>query len=106
MAKRGDIARQNVVNEIVKAFQITGSYLCTQDKKIYVNSAEGDEVFQFAISITMPKIPIDAAPAGSKATEGSVNSEVKFAATSLSDTDKQKVEELKQKLKDAGVYQE
>lgn len=102
--KKGDVARENVKNTIIEAFG--EGFVAVQDKKIYVNSAEGDEVFQFAISITMPKTPIDAAPAGSKATEGSVNSEVKFAATSLSDTDKQKVEELKQKLKDAGVYQE
>lgn len=55
MARRGDTARQEVTNKIIGAFP--GSFV--QDKKIYVNVSENGEAIQFAISLTMPKTPID-----------------------------------------------
>lgn len=90
MAKRGDGARESAKNTIIQAFG--DFYVCTQDKKIYVNvpDGQGGELIQLAIAMTMPKTPI----------EGEVTSNDMPADTSttLSDSDKAKVEDLKRKL--------
>lgn len=99
MAKRGDAARQNVMDIICKAFR--EDFVGIQDKKIYVWAQDGvnGEKIQFAVSITMPKTPIagggDNAPStsssgGAPATE--------FTPTELAPEDKAKIEELKKRL--------
>ena len=103
MAKRGDIAREKVSKTIADAF---GSDLVgIQDKKIYVQAKDGEngELLQFAISITMPKVPMTA---GTFAPGGSLDSEEVTAGasvatpvqTDLSPDDKAKVAELMAKL--------
>lgn len=54
MARKGDQARQDVMNKILAVFP--GSFIA--DKKVYVNVLEGGEEIQFAISLTMPKVPV------------------------------------------------
>ena len=58
MAKRGEIARERAKDIICKAFG--EDFVTVQDKKIYVMAKdEGGEKVQFAITLTMPKTPID-----------------------------------------------
>jgi hypothetical protein len=88
MAKRGETARQNVINTITQAFG--DCYVGTQDKKIYVNAREGGEEIQFAISITMPKNPI-----------GRTSAFTETPSTpdySLSEEDRAKINDLKERL--------
>lgn len=54
--KRGDLARQAVYDKIAEAFGEDTIGLV--DKKLYVQTKEGNEMIQFAITITMPKNPI------------------------------------------------
>lgn len=91
--KKGDQARENVKTAIIEAFG--ESFICVQDKKIYVNSAEGNEIFQFAISITMPKNTVALAPTNNKEPDKTIF---------LSEEDNKKVFELKKKLKESGFY--
>lgn len=106
MAKKGDAARAAVTNKIVEAFDAIGSYVATQDKKIFVNMPDGPggEVLQFAISITMPKTQISggSAPTGgmdwSAQTEGVPTAAPMTINTELSGEDKAKVQALMQSL--------
>lgn len=59
MAKKGDIARETAKDIILAAFG--DSVAGIQDKKIYINMADGGETVQLAISMTMPKTPLEAA---------------------------------------------
>ena len=99
MAKRGDAARQSVMDTICKAFG--DNFVGIQDKKAYVFAQDGvnGEKIQFAISITMPKTPIagggDSMSSTSSSDTPSANS---FAPTELAPEDKAKIEELKAKL--------
>ncbi len=56
--KKGDMAREAVKNQIIKAFG--DNYVGQRDKKIYVNAKDGPsgETIQIAISMTIPKIQI------------------------------------------------
>ena len=63
MARRGDLARENVTKIIVDAFG--DNFVTIQDKKIYVMGSDGGEMVQFAISLTMPKTPVEAGAAPS-----------------------------------------
>lgn len=101
--RKGDIAKQYVADKIIQTFG--DSYVCTKDKKIYLNIKEGNEIAQIAISLTMPKVPV----------ENELQSITKSAwddnttttvSTDLSVEDKQQVERLKNILKERGVYQE
>lgn len=101
MAKRGDLARESVKDTIIEAFNKSGNFVAFQDKKIFVQArdGEGGEVIQFAITITMPKVPI----AGSSETDwrdepSAAQSSPVAQPTSLSPADKAKIEELKEKL--------
>ena len=58
MAKKGETARAVVTNTIAEAFAASGNLVGIVDKKIYVTANDGSEILQFAISITMPKVPI------------------------------------------------
>lgn len=105
MAKRGDAAREKVSNTIANAFAVTGDYVTTADKKIYVTARDGDngELLQFAISITMPKVPMSAgtfAPGGSLMDEEiAVDASVATPKqTDLSPDDKAKVADLMVRL--------
>lgn len=57
MARKGELAREEVYEVIKKAFG--SGFVAVQDKKIYVNMEENGEMVQFAISITQPKNPIE-----------------------------------------------
>lgn len=62
MARRGDTAREHIQNTIIATFG--DDFVAVQDKKIYVMADDGSgEKIQFAISLTMPKVPVGAAPA-------------------------------------------
>lgn len=105
MAKRGEIARDRAKDIIVKAFG--GDFVSIQDKKIYVMAKdENGEKIQFAITLTMPKTPIDTGDkyvnkndwtdsdvinVPSASPSPSVNTEV-------SDEDKKKIDELMRTL--------
>lgn len=93
MAKRGDMARQAAMDTIVKAFG--DNFVTIDNKKIYVNVKEGNELIQFSIALTMPKTPIEG-------NSGAFNVEngVKVAPTpvELSAEDAAHVEELKRRL--------
>lgn len=99
MAKRGDQARQSVMDTICKAFG--NDFVGIQDKKIYVFAQDGvnGEKIQFSVSITMPKTPI--AGSGDIVTQTSSlegTSATNFTPTELAPEDKMKIEELKKKL--------
>ena len=68
--KRGDLAREKVRDTIIKAFG--GDFITIYDKKIYVKAQDGanGEEIQFAITMTMPKTPIDAATVGETSSSG------------------------------------
>lgn len=55
MAK-GQIAKDLVEKKIIAAFG--ADYVCTADKKIYVQALENGEKVQIAISLTCPKVPV------------------------------------------------
>lgn len=99
MAKRGDIARQSVLDTICTAFG--DNFVGIQDKKVYVFAQDGvnGERIQFAISITMPKTPIagggDSMPSTSSFEAPAATN---FTSTELAPEDKAKIEELKRKL--------
>lgn len=110
MAKKGDVARQDVMDTIIKAFKDIDSYCCTADKKIYVwaQDGAGGEKLQFAVSITMPKTPVLAggevsgnegawsdAPKTGTAASSTASSP---APVELSAADKAKVQELMRRL--------
>lgn len=94
--KRGDLAREAVRDKILNTFE--GSFV--QDKKIYIFEKDGNsnEVIQFAITITMPKTPINAS--------GNTNAleSVSPVVTQLSSEDEAQIEKLEQKLREAGLY--
>lgn len=101
MAKRGDAAKQVVVAAIQEAFG--ENFIGYLDKKAYVNVRDGanGEVVQLAISITMPKTPIDAPTKTSFEVDSSDLPpwETKPATpTELSPDDKEKVAMLLEKL--------
>lgn len=102
MPRRGDAARQTVINTIVDAFAATNSMIGIQDKKIYVQAQDGPggETLQFAISMTMPKNPLPAAGGGTWAPGGSLDSEdvPTVVVSEMSAADKAAVERLKQRL--------
>lgn len=91
MAKRGDIAREAVKNKIIEAFG--EDFIAFVDKKIFVQASDGGEMIQFAITMTMPKTPIET---GNNAAGGSVAPAV--MPTELSTEDKEKVANLMAKL--------
>lgn len=99
MAKRGDAARQSVMDTICKAFG--DNFVGIQDKKAYVFAQDGvnGERIQFAISITMPKTPIAGGGDSMPSTSSSeVPTATNFTPTELAPEDKAKIEELKQRL--------
>lgn len=101
MARRGDQARQDVMNKILNTFDSA----FVQDKKIYVSAIEGGEAIQFAISLTMPKTPV-AVPTGETGFDAAGNHDFNSAAakpviptqTQASPEDEAKVEELMKRL--------
>ena len=96
--KKGDAAREAVRDKIINAFG--SNYITTLDKKIYVKAKDGPngEVLQFAITMTMPKVPVSAdgaAPAVGNALTASASV---VSPTELSAEDDAKVKELMAKL--------
>ncbi len=94
MAKRGDSARQSVTKTIADAFGT--NFVGIQDKKIYVQAEDGlnGEVIQFAISITMPKVPVTIS---NNMVKGESKTQI-ITPTELSPEDQAKVKELMEKL--------
>lgn len=105
MAKKGEFARESVKNIIIDAFTAKGGFVAFRDKKIYVKIPDGPngEVLQFAITMTMPKTPIDdaastAAPTDWRSNSVSTEEKVQVTPTELSPEDAAKVKELMKKL--------
>lgn len=98
MARKGDQARAEVMEKILRTFE--GSFV--QDKKIYVTAAEGGETIQFAVSLTMPKIPVSgSAPSVNTSADGNHDWSDKPATATpveISTEDNTKVEELMRRL--------
>ena len=99
MAKRGDVARQSVLDTICTAFG--DNFVGIQDKKAYIFAQDGvnGERIQFAISITMPKTPI---AGGGDSMPSTASSEAptatNFTPTELAPEDKAKIAALKEQL--------
>lgn len=95
MARKGDQARQDVMMKILSTF--SGSFI--SDKKVYVTAMEGGEPIQFAIALTMPKVPV--ANSNGTASEGNHDwSEALAIATpvEISAEDDAKVNALMERL--------
>ncbi len=91
--RRGDTAKNLITKTILSTFE--GSFI--NDKKIYIPMKDGDngEIIQIALSLTMPKTPVE--PAGMRDNKSTISSAA-ITATEMSDADKAKVEELMRKL--------
>ncbi len=91
--KRGDAARDAARQKIIDAFG--ADYITTIDKKIYVCApdGEGGEKIQFAITMTMPKTPVETNCAAVVSTGNPAST-----PTQLSDADRAAVDALKAKL--------
>ena len=105
MPKKGDQARQKVAQTIIDAFSATGNFVCFQDKKIYITAKDGamGELLQFAISMTMPKVPVAGASQTTAGTDGNESATGIVENTpptpvEISPEDKNEVERLKQML--------
>lgn len=99
LAKKGDLAREYVKNKIVEAFG--GDFVGIADKKIYVKARDGEngEEMQFAISMTMPKTPLETAGSSTPDLSTGVFSSVPASTpVEMDPADKAKVEELKKRL--------
>lgn len=97
--RRGDAAKQSAIATIQEAFG--EGFVGYIDKKAYVNVRDGanGEVVQLAISITMPKVPIDATAASPTTDPNAAPWEAKPATpTELSAEDKEKVSMLMERL--------
>lgn len=92
--KRGEVAREKVKDTIINAFKATNNFVAFQDKKIYVTANDDDgELIQFAITLTMPKTPIQTEEKEKK--EEAAATDVQ---TEISQEDKQQIEHLKKML--------
>lgn len=105
MPKKGDSARETVKNTIIEAFNATGNFVAFQDKKIYVTAKDGPagEVLQFAITMTMPKVPVEVGAqttVSTNALEGSAGPVQNVVQTpvEISPEDKEQVARLKEML--------
>ena len=89
--RKGDLAKQDITNTILGSFSSAFVY----DKKIYVTVEDGPggELVQIALSLTMPKTPIN--PAGTEVTSAPTQ------ATSSPQTSAPANIELSQEDKDA-----
>lgn len=103
--KKGEKARASVMNTITEAFATKGDLVGCFDKKIYVTADDGNEILQFAISITMPKVPIAGTEVGNPtnhAQSGDAPASPQVTATpqpiELSEDDKAAVERLMREL--------
>lgn len=96
--RRGDLAKKYVSDTIINAFG--ASYLTTQDKKIYLNVPDGPggEIVQIALSMTMPKVTVEA-PAAGTPTSATSHATTK-TPIELSSDDKAAVAQL---MKDLGI---
>ena len=102
MAK-GAIGKQNVIQKIVEAFG--KDFIGEHDKKIYVWTQENGERIQIAISLTCPKVMIDAmdaempeAPAGDFDWSMDTTAAPKAAPVEISQEEKDTVANLMAKL--------
>ena len=101
MAKKGDQARESVKNIIIDAFASKNSFVAFQDKKIYVQVPDGPngEVLQFAITMTMPKVPVVAIQTNDTAADWMNDPpEVSQTPVELTPEDEAKVQELMERL--------
>lgn len=106
--KRGDAARADVMDTIVRAFKDVDALEGVVDKKIYVwaQDGAGGEKIQFAISITAPKTPVtcggavngNEAPWESAPQTSPAASSASKVPIELSAADRAKVQELMTQL--------
>lgn len=96
--KKGELARQSIIEGITNLFKQQDSYVGFQDKKIYVNAQDGfgGEIIQFAISLTMPKNPITIGERTKKENPNDWTNEE--PSTELSKEDEASIERLKEML--------
>ena len=100
MAK-GQIAKDLVEKKIIAAFG--ADYVCTADKKIYVQALENGEKVQIAISLTCPKVQVGAVDSGSNALDfenmgATIAAPTEFQPAEISDQERENVAELMRKL--------
>ena len=94
MAKKGDTARAVVYDKIKEAFG--ENFVDIVDKKIYVTANEQGEDIQFAITVTMPKTPVNKA--------SKENNEINFETSTskpkveISDKEKEDIRKLMEEL--------
>lgn len=63
MAARGTIAKENLIKRFTTA--VGEDFICEKDKKFYFWSTENGERVQVAVSMTVPKVPVECnAPGG------------------------------------------
>lgn len=98
--RRGDLAKQYVSDTIIQTFG--ECFVCVHDKKIYLNIPDGPggEIVQLALSMTMPKVQVEAstnALAAGAPTSASTHAPAKAPVT-LSDDDKAAVAQLMKNL--------
>lgn len=110
MAKRGDQARQSVMDAITTLFAEKGDLEGVQDKKIYVwaEDGPGGERIQYAISLTAPKVQVTcggtvpsndgAWPVATSTGPAANQVSAQPASVQLSAEDKAKVDELMKAL--------
>lgn len=92
MATKGAIAKENITNIIKQTFG--DDFAGVVDKKIYLWADDGGEKVQIALSLTMPKTPIESVTSGTGSV-GAFPSEDTSLPTELSAEDKASVEKLK-----------
>lgn len=98
MARRGDKAREQVMQKIVDVFG--DDFCCIDNKKIYVNGHEGGETIQFAINLTMPKTPVTGGSTNRNIITGNPNdwTEKEIKTAEISDEDAETIKKLKETL--------
>jgi len=95
MAGKGSEAKTNLMNKFIEA--LGSDYLGVEDgKKWYFNSTEAGQKVQVCVTLTCPKVPFEGnAPAVASGDAADSPSNV---VTELSDEDRRKIEELKERL--------
>ena len=102
MAVRGNVAKQNVINKIKKAFG--ANYVGEFDKKIYVFADDGGERVQIALSLTCPKNQVGVIEENKLSYNTGINFEDSSTiiqgqtSSDISESEREKVRELMKKL--------
>ena len=96
MAKKGDTARAIVYDKIKEAFG--ENFVDIVDKKIYVTANEQGEDIQFAITVTMPKTPVNKAPKENNEINFETSTSISKPKVEISDKEKEDIRKLMEEL--------